>query len=135
MHFLPFASTSGHGTEPDPELDEDMIFTLEAGSVVQLDSGGKVGDHFRQMLNLGSDDPLYVARRNLAELGVGTNPNARKADNVLEAEKILGTVHVAIGDNIHMGGLVESDLHEDFVQPGVDLLLDGTAVILNGEWL
>ena len=33
-----------------------------------------------------------------------------------------------------MGGFVESDLHEDFVQPGVDLLLDGTPVILNGKW-
>lgn len=117
-----------------PDLEEDMVFTLKAGSVVKLEGGGKVGDHFRQMLKLGSDNPLYVARRNLAELGIGTNPNARRADNVLEAEKILGTVHIAIGDNIHMGGLVESDLHEDFVQPDVDLILDGVPVILKGEW-
>lgn len=57
-----------------------------------------------------------------------------RADNVLEAEKILGTVHVAIGNNIHMGGEVESDLHEDFVQPGVDLIVDGRAAIVGGRW-
>jgi leucyl aminopeptidase (aminopeptidase T) len=86
------------------------------------------------LLKLEDDDPLYQARRNLAELGIGTNPNARKPDNVLEAEKIKGTVHIAIGDNIHMGGRVEADLHDDFVQPRPDMYLDGRPVIVEGEW-
>lgn len=117
-----------------PGLIEDMTFTFQQGLVVELTGGGTVGDHFRELLKLGSAEPLYRARRNLAELGIGTNPNARRPDNVLEAEKIKGTVHVAIGDNIHMGGQVESDLHDDFVQPEVDLYLDGRPVILRGEW-
>jgi leucyl aminopeptidase (aminopeptidase T) len=117
-----------------PGLAEEMIFRFERGEVVELLGGGSVGDHFRELLSLGSDDAAHRARRNLAELGIGTNPNARKPDNVLEAEKIKGTVHLAIGDNIHMGGKVESDLHEDFVQPQVDLLLDGRPVILGGQW-
>jgi leucyl aminopeptidase (aminopeptidase T) len=117
-----------------PGLTQDMIFTIEKGLVTALEGGGDVGDHFRHMLKLDSDVPFYRARRNLAELGVGTNPNAARPDNVLEAEKILGTVHIAIGDNIHMGGVVESDQHEDFVQPDVDLILDGRSVILNGQW-
>jgi aminopeptidase len=117
-----------------PFLEEDMVFRLEQGEVVELTGGGKVGDKFRGLLKLGEDDPVYKARRNLAELGIGTNPNARKPDNVLEAEKIKGTVHIAIGDNIHMGGVVEADLHDDFVQPKADLYLDGKAVILGGEW-
>jgi hypothetical protein len=33
-----------------------------------------------------------------------------------------------------MGGKIESDLHEDFVQPMADLYLDGTPVILQGKW-
>ncbi|HIP97227.1 MAG TPA: hypothetical protein EYH32_08455 [Anaerolineae bacterium] len=117
-----------------PDLSEDMIFRFERGEVVELLGGGAVGDEFRRMLNLGSDDPIHKARRNLAELGIGTNPNARQPDNVLEAEKIKGTVHIAIGDNLHMGGLVESDLHEDFVLPQPDLLLDENPVIVGGEW-
>jgi leucyl aminopeptidase (aminopeptidase T) len=117
-----------------PYLTEDMTFRFEKGAVVELTGGGTIGDRFRGLLKLGDDDPLYQARRNLAELGIGTNPNARKPDNVLEAEKIKGTVHVAIGDNIHMGGTVEADLHDDFVQPEADLYLDGNPVILGGEW-
>jgi leucyl aminopeptidase (aminopeptidase T) len=70
----------------------------------------------------------------VTELGVGTNHNARRPDNVLEAEKIKGTVHIAIGDNLHMGGEVESDVHEDFAQPEPDLLLDGEPIIVRGEW-
>ncbi len=43
-------------------------------------------------------------------------------------------MHIAIGDNIHMGGKVEADLHDDFVQPQADLVLDGKPVILSGVW-
>lgn len=131
---------SGHGTLVAPVgwypgLVEDIVFTFEQGLVVKLSGGGELGDRFRQKLRLDSVDPLYLTRRNLAELGIGTNPNASQSDNVLESEKIKGTVHVAIGDNIHMGGHVESDLHEDFVQPDVDLIVDGQRVILGGNWV
>ncbi len=117
-----------------PNLTEDMTLRFEKGRVVELLGGGAVGDQTRQLLKLDQDDPVYQARRNLAELGIGTNPNARKPDNILEAEKIKGSVHIAIGDNIHMGGQVESDLHQDFVQPQADLFLDGQPVIVGGEW-
>ena len=113
-----------------PGLKENMTFTFASGSVVSLIGGGVVGDHFRRLLDFDSSDPHIVARRNLAELGVGTNPNAKQPDNVLEAEKIQGTVHIAIGDNIHMGGLIEADLHEDFVQPNVEVLLDEKQLLL-----
>ncbi len=118
-----------------PDQKEDLIFTFAKGVVVALTGGGDIGDYFREMLDLGSDDPRHQTRRNLAELGIGTNPNARRPNNVLEAEKIMGTVHIAIGDNIHMGGRVESDLHEDFIQPDVNLILDGRQVIMGGEWV
>ena len=41
--------------------------------------------------------PTASAGTNLAELGVGTNERAQLTGNVLEDEKILGTVHVAFG--------------------------------------
>ncbi len=117
-----------------PHLAEDMSFHFEKGLVVSLEGGGKVGDEFRKLLQLGSEEQVHLARRNLAELGIGTNPNAKQPDNVLEAEKIKGTVHLAIGDSSHMGGRVVADLHEDFVIPQPDLLLDGRLVIEGGEW-
>jgi leucyl aminopeptidase (aminopeptidase T) len=117
-----------------PDLIEDMILHIRGGQVVELSGGGAVAEALGRLFGFGSDDPVYVARRNLAELGIGTNPNAQRPDNVLEAEKIKGTVHIGIGDNIHMGGQVAADSHEDFVQPQPDLLLDGKPVIVGGEW-
>jgi aminopeptidase len=117
-----------------PGLTETMVLVIHGGEVVELRGQGTVPDQFRQLFQLGSEEPVHRARRNLAELGIGTNPNARRPDNVLEAEKIKGTVHIGIGDNIHMGGRIESDLHEDFVLPRPDLLLDGRLVIDGGDW-
>jgi leucyl aminopeptidase (aminopeptidase T) len=53
--------------------------------------------------------------RNIAELGIGTNDQASRPDNILEAEKILGTVHIALGDNSGFGGTVSTPFHEDYV--------------------
>jgi aminopeptidase len=37
---------------------------------------------------------------NIAEFGVGCSPNSRLIGIILEDEKVYGTVHVALGDNI-----------------------------------
>lgn len=118
-----------------PYLEQNMVLEFSGGEVVALEGGGKVGDHFREVLKIGDESEPYKSRRNLAELGIGTNPNARNPTNVLEAEKIMGTVHLAIGDNAHFGGRVSADLHEDFVIPKPTLVLDGKTVIKDGRHL
>ena len=119
-----------------PGLTENMTLVVKGGEVVEVIGGGKVGDEYRELLRPGVEEEPYKSRRNApAELGIGTNPYAKRPDNVLEAEKIKGTVHLAIGDNSHMGGKVSSDLHQDFVLPKPDLYLDGKLVIKGGEWL
>ncbi|MCO6047618.1 hypothetical protein NG895_27245 [Aeoliella sp. ICT_H6.2] len=63
-------------------------------------------------------DDVFAAHpiaRNLAELGVGTNEKAKPCDSVLESEKILGTVHLAVGDNAGFGGEVSVPFHQDFI--------------------
>ncbi|MCE1255108.1 MAG: aminopeptidase [Anaerolineae bacterium] len=110
-----------------PDLIEDMIFEFKDGLVFSVTGGGKVGDMFREAYHF--DDPTFLHRRNCAELGIGTNPNAKRADNVLEAEKIAGTIHIAIGDSAHMCGVTESDMHEDFVIPQPTVFFDGVKVI------
>ncbi len=70
---------------------------------------------------------------NIAELGIGTNDRATRPDNILEAEKISGTIHVALGDNSSFGGTVKTPFHQDFVffRPTVTLILkDGTKNVL-----
>jgi aminopeptidase len=54
-------------------------------------------------------------------------------DNALEAEKIRGMVHLAIGDNAYMRGMLSVDLHEDFILPRPDLYLYGEIVMRGGQ--
>jgi leucyl aminopeptidase (aminopeptidase T) len=117
------------------DITEEMTFIFQAGWVREIRGGGKGGDKLRQLMQLDSDAEKHRLRRNLAELGIGTNPNAKSPLNLLEAEKIKGTVHVAVGDNAHMGGQISCDLHEDFVLPQPDLILDGRVVIKAGQWV
>lgn len=63
--------------------------------------------------------------RNIAELGIGTNDRATRPDNILEAEKILGTIHIALGDNSGFGGAVSTPFHEDYVFYGPTLTAMG----------
>jgi leucyl aminopeptidase (aminopeptidase T) len=59
---------------------------------------------------------------NIGELGIGTNSKARITGAVLEDEKVLGTVHIALGDNTsYVGGHTKSKIHLDGIlfQPTV----------------
>lgn len=78
--------------------------------------------------------------RNIAELGIGTNDRATRPDNILEAEKILGTIHIALGDNSGFGGAVQTPFHEDYVfyRPSLTAMAaDGsrTALLRDGTLL
>ncbi len=115
-------------------LKEDMTLHFHAGEVTDIQGGGAVGDEYRLLLELPTPG-LRPDRRNLAELGIGTNPRAKSVKSTLEAEKIMGTVHVGIGDNSVMGGTVHADLHQDFVLWEPDLYLDDRLVIEKGAWL
>ncbi|GAI54554.1 unnamed protein product [marine sediment metagenome] len=70
---------------------------------------------------------------NLAEFGIGTNQNARLIGNVLEDEKVLGTCHIALGDNSTFGGRVRAGIHVDgiFLKPTVKF--DGKMIMERGK--
>ncbi len=72
---------------------------------------------------------------NLAELGVGTNDKAQLTGNVLEDEKILGTVHVAFGASAGLGGTVSVPIHLDVVILDASLEVDGQAVLDRGRYV
>jgi leucyl aminopeptidase (aminopeptidase T) len=75
------------------------------------------------------------AGTNLAELGVGTNERATLTGNVLEDEKILGTVHVAFGASAGIGGTVAVPIHLDVVVTDASLTVGDTAVLDGGRYL
>ena len=116
-----------------PNLLEEMTMIFRNGEVQQVGGGGEVNQMLNQILGLESQKKRK--RCNLAELGIGTNPKARRTDITIEAEKIKGTIHIGIGDNSHMGGKVVADYHQDFVVPKPDLFLDGEKVMDKGKWM
>ena len=54
---------------------------------------------------------LDGARRNIAELGLGCNPQARVWGNLLEDEK--AGPHIALGRSEHLGGVTGPSAFED----------------------
>ena len=70
---------------------------------------------------------------NLAELGVGTNDRATLTGNILEDEKILGTVHVAFGASAAIGGTVSVPVHEDVVVLDATLEVGGRRCSTRGR--
>jgi leucyl aminopeptidase (aminopeptidase T) len=70
---------------------------------------------------------------NIAELGVGTNDRAIVSGDTLEDEKVLGTVHIALGNNAGMGGTVNVPIHLDGVILNATLYVDGELVLDKGK--
>lgn len=89
---------------------------------------GKPSRKLRKML-----DEAGPKAYNLAEFGIGTNPKARLFGNPLEDEKVLGTCHVALGDNSTFGGKVRAGIHIDGVLLRPTIKLDGKIIIENGR--
>ena len=102
--------------------------TVAEGRLVAADGG--LGPRFIELLL--SHGALGT---NLAELGVGTNDRARLTGNVLEDEKILGTVHVAFGASAGIGGTVSVPIHLDVVVPDASLEVDGRQVLDAGRYV
>ena len=71
--------------------------------------------------------------RNVAELGIGMNPKAKIIGNVLEDEKVLGTVHIAFGDNSTFGGKVKCGIHVDGIITKPTLEIDDVVVLNKGK--
>jgi hypothetical protein len=72
---------------------------------------------------------------NLAELGVGTNDRAQLTGNILEDEKILGTIHVAFGASAGIGGTVAVPIHLDVVVTDATLTIGDTTVLEAGRYV
>jgi leucyl aminopeptidase (aminopeptidase T) len=73
--------------------------------------------------------------RNIAELGIGTNDKAILSGSTLEDEKVMGTVHIALGDNVSMGGKVSVASHLDLIIKSPTLTVDGKVIIKDGKLL
>ena len=108
-------------------LEDPIIMQVEGGYVTSV-SGGRQARELEALLEKHGRQA-----RNIAELGVGLNNRARLSGSPLEDEKVLGTVHIGLGDNSTFGGTVKVSSHLDGIMLKPTLFIDGRVVIAEGE--
>ena len=79
--------------------------------------------------------PHGLDARNVAEFGIGTNDRAIITGVILEDEKVMGTIHVAFGDNKSMGGSVRVASHLDGLVTSPTVWFDDRKVMDAGRLL
>ncbi len=135
VFFAPVEGTANGRVVIDGSIGQSGI--LESPIVVEIVDGLVVslsGDPYHWTLQNEMDAAGQEAR-NVAEVGIGTHDGAGLVGNVLEDEKILGTVHVAFGDNASMGGRVTAPFHQDGIILHPVLAVDGEVILKNGQFL
>ncbi len=120
-----------------PKLDKPIEITVKDGFAKKIE-GGSSAHRLREILinaseklNNAGDNPKLVF--NIAELGIGMNDKAKVIGSPLEDEKVLGTIHVALGDNSTFGGNVRAGIHLDGIVMKPTLMLDDVELIKNGK--
>ncbi len=90
-------------------LEKPLFAEIKAGKVIRLYGDMRLKEYLENIFN--RDDRNKV----VCELGFGTNRGAKRYDNILEAEKIYGTAHIAFGDNVTFGGNNRATTHIDYL--------------------
>lgn len=104
------------------QLASPIHLTFEAGLLKNI--AGAEAWRLTDALERAGDDRML----NLAEVSIGLNPFSRPGGSALELEGIVGSAHVALGNNIAYGGCVAARSHIDCVLLAGTLSLDGVAV-------
>ncbi len=91
-------------------------------------SGGALAKKLNGQLN-----KVGRQARSIAEFGIGTNDSAKLSGVLLEDEKVMGTIHIALGNNVSMGGTVNVPLHLDGVIKKPTVYLDEKVIMKDGK--
>jgi leucyl aminopeptidase (aminopeptidase T) len=108
------------------KVKEPIKITVKDGFATQI-TGGRSAKELEEIL-----EPFGQPGRNVAELGIGTNHKAKIVGSVLEDEKVMGTVHMALGDNKSMGGNVSVQSHLDGILLKPTLWIDDKKIMEDG---
>lgn len=111
------------------KIGSPVEMRVKNGYVVRI-TGENEARQIRTLLK-----PFGRPGRNIAEVGIGTNPDARFTGCTLEDEKVMGTVHVGLGNNLSFEGKVDVSSHMDAVLFKPTLWIDDRVIIQDGEIL
>lgn len=130
------------GEVDGPIIDAEGVVTLDhcqqapEGTVVEIKDGRAVSIDTESDLN--DAFAMHTGARQVAELGIGTNPQATLVGNILQDEKVKGTCHIAFGDNtsyVPTGHTLSnpSPIHYDAILKSPTVIVDGTVLLSEGN--
>jgi leucyl aminopeptidase (aminopeptidase T) len=107
-------------------LREPVVLQVAEGEVRAIE--GPECWRLTAMLERCADDRMA----NVAEVSVAFNPAGSICSVPMETESARGTAHIALGNSVAYGGLVNAVAHLDCVMRDAALELDGRAVMIEG---
>jgi leucyl aminopeptidase (aminopeptidase T) len=107
-------------------LREPVVLRVQEGRVTGIE--GAESRRLTAMLDRCADEQMS----NLAEVSVAFNPAGTICGVPMETESARGTAHIALGNSIAYGGVVDAIAHLDCVMRDATLELDGRAVMSEG---
>ncbi|MGC1123249.1 MAG: aminopeptidase [Candidatus Methanofastidiosia archaeon] len=105
-------------------VDAPIRIEVKNGKAVKIE-GGVIAERLKNLLVSAHDPNQYF----VAEFGLGLNPQAELQGRIIEDESALGTAHIALGDNITLGGQNKAPFHIDLIMKDPTVELDGKVVI------
>jgi aminopeptidase len=110
-------------------LGEPIKVEVKNGYAEKIE-GGKDAEKLIQLL-----DKAGPEARAVAEFGIGTNYKAELIGEILEDEKVYGTIHIAFGNNKSMGGNISVGSHLDGLIKQPDVYFDEKLIMEKGKLL
>lgn len=117
------------GSFANIKLDAPLAITLRKGKISSI-AGKKAARILKSQL-----DSLPPQASWVCEFGLGTNPKAQLSPLILEAEKVLGTCHIAFGKNCTFGGTIDVPYHADGLIKEPTIMIDGKKILAEGNFL
>lgn len=114
------------GGQKGPDLTSPVKLTLKDGSIADFGENDTTPEGKIRAEKLKATlAPFGEGALVLAEFGIGTNPNLKMSGNLLGDEKLMGTIHLAFGNNCSMGGSNNVKVHIDCLVTGPQIYIDG----------
>jgi len=115
------------GAFADIELDSPIKLEIKNGRAVKI-SGGRAAAALNRLIK-----QIGPKAERIGEFGIGTNAAAQLSPEVLEAEKVYGTAHLALGNNVGFGGKINVPFHSDGIILKPTVTIDGRVILKDNK--
>jgi leucyl aminopeptidase (aminopeptidase T) len=112
-------------------LQEPITVVVKKGLIDSI-AGGAQASALRDLLAAQNDPLVYNFP---AEMSIGLNPRVHISGIMRSDKKLLGTMHMAMGTSIDIGGTVKAKVHLDGLIRKPKVVLDGKVIVDEGQIL